>query len=85
MPNQSLEPAAGHCMHIYEIRPRKDGRGFDLISDVNNKTTPAQLKSGVLCRRAKSKALSRITLSSVRWLRVREAQARLDNFPDGKR
>ena len=21
-------------MHTYEIRPRKDGRGFDLISDV---------------------------------------------------
>jgi hypothetical protein len=20
-------------MHIYEVRPRKDGRGFDLISD----------------------------------------------------
>jgi hypothetical protein len=22
-----------HSMHIYEIRPRKDHRGFDLISD----------------------------------------------------
>jgi hypothetical protein len=21
-------------MHVYEVRPRKDGRGFDLISDV---------------------------------------------------
>jgi hypothetical protein len=21
-------------MHLYEVRPRKDGRGFDLISDV---------------------------------------------------
>ena len=28
-----LEPTAGHSMHTYEIRPRKDGRGFDLISD----------------------------------------------------
>ena len=35
MPNQSLEPTAGRCMtmHTYEIRPRKDGRGVDLISD----------------------------------------------------
>jgi hypothetical protein len=33
MPNQSLEPTAGRSMHTYEIRPRKDGRGFDLISD----------------------------------------------------
>jgi len=23
-----------HSMHVYEIRPRKDHRGFDLISDV---------------------------------------------------
>jgi len=32
-PNQSLEPTADHSMHTYEIRPRKDHRGFDLISD----------------------------------------------------
>jgi hypothetical protein len=31
--SQSLQPTAGHSMHTYEIRPRKDGRGFDLISD----------------------------------------------------
>jgi len=30
-PNQSLEPTAGRSMHTYEIRPRKDHRGFDLI------------------------------------------------------
>jgi len=28
-----MQPTAGHSMHTYEIRPRKDGRGFDLISD----------------------------------------------------
>jgi len=28
-----MKPTAGHSMHTYEIRPRKDGRGFDLISD----------------------------------------------------
>jgi hypothetical protein len=22
-----------HCDHVYEVRPRKDKRGFDLISD----------------------------------------------------
>jgi hypothetical protein len=36
-PNQSLEPTAGrHAMqptHVYEVRPRKDHRGVDLISD----------------------------------------------------
>jgi hypothetical protein len=31
--DQSLQPTAGHSMHTYEIRPRKDGRGFDVISD----------------------------------------------------
>jgi hypothetical protein len=29
--NQSLQPTA---VHAYEVRPRKDKRGFDLISDV---------------------------------------------------
>jgi hypothetical protein len=29
-PNQ---PTADHSMHVYEIRPRKDHRGVDLISD----------------------------------------------------
>jgi hypothetical protein len=28
-----MQPTAGHSVHTYEIRPRKDGRGFDLISD----------------------------------------------------
>src|SRR5262249_24972149 len=31
-PNQSLQPAAS--MHAYEVRPCKDHRGVDLISDV---------------------------------------------------
>jgi hypothetical protein len=31
--NQPMKPTAGHSMHTYEIRPRKDGRGLDLISD----------------------------------------------------
>jgi hypothetical protein len=30
-PNQSLQPTA---VHECEVRPRKDHRGFDLISDV---------------------------------------------------
>jgi hypothetical protein len=30
--NRCSQPA-GYSMHTYEIRPRKDGRGFDLISD----------------------------------------------------
>jgi hypothetical protein len=32
-PNQALRPTAVHCMHVYKVRPRKDKRGFDLISD----------------------------------------------------
>ena len=31
--DQSLQPTAGHSMHTYEIRPRIDDHGFDLISD----------------------------------------------------
>ena len=30
-PNQALQPTA--YMHAYEVRPRKDHRGVDLISD----------------------------------------------------
>ena len=34
---RSIEPTspmnAVHSMHIYEVRPRKDNRGVDLISD----------------------------------------------------
>ena len=30
----SLQPTAGRSVHIYEVRPRKDRRGVDLISDV---------------------------------------------------
>jgi len=29
-----MNPAATTNSHVYEIRPRKDKRGFDLISDV---------------------------------------------------
>ena len=29
-----LMPTAVHSMHLYEVRPRKDKRGVDLISDV---------------------------------------------------
>jgi len=29
-----MKPAAVHFMHVYEVRPRKDHRGVDLISDV---------------------------------------------------
>jgi hypothetical protein len=32
-PNQSLQPTAVHSVHVYEVRPRKDHRGVDLISD----------------------------------------------------
>jgi hypothetical protein len=28
-----MQPTAGRSMQTYEIRPPKDGRGFDLISD----------------------------------------------------
>ena len=28
-----LQPTAVHFMHVYKVRPRKDKRGFDLISD----------------------------------------------------
>src|SRR5215831_371627 len=31
---QSLELTAVHSTHVYEVRPRKDKRGVDLISDV---------------------------------------------------
>ena len=30
----SSQPTGEHSIHIYEIRPRKDKRGVDLISDV---------------------------------------------------
>ena len=76
-------------MHIYEIRPRKDGRGFDLISDVNNKTTPAQLKSGRSLPSGEIEGLvpHHIILGALvaEYAHVRGAQARLDNFQDGKR
>jgi hypothetical protein len=39
--NQALRPTAVHCMHIYEVRPREDKRGVDLISEV--------LRFGRLC------------------------------------
>ena len=35
-PNQSLQPTAvvmTRSQHVYEVRPRKDHRGVDLISD----------------------------------------------------
>jgi hypothetical protein len=33
--NQAMQPIpAVDSMHLYEVRPRKDKRGFDLISDV---------------------------------------------------
>jgi hypothetical protein len=31
---QALQRTAVHSMHVYEVRPRKDKRGADLISDV---------------------------------------------------
>jgi hypothetical protein len=31
--NRALQRTADHSMHTYEIRPRKDHRGVDLISD----------------------------------------------------
>jgi len=34
MNSTTLPPAAVHSMHTYEVRPRKDHRGVDLISDV---------------------------------------------------
>ena len=33
-PNQSMKPTAVHFMHAYEVRPRRDRGGVDLISDV---------------------------------------------------
>jgi hypothetical protein len=32
-PNQTMELTALHSTHVYEVRPRKDKRGVDLISD----------------------------------------------------
>ena len=29
-----MNPRTLHSMHVYEVRPRKDHRGVDLISDV---------------------------------------------------
>jgi hypothetical protein len=31
LPNSATSP--NHALHVYEVRPRKDRRGFDLISD----------------------------------------------------
>src|SRR5215468_10799437 len=33
MPRHQLTSLAGHSMHVYKIRPRKDHCGVDLISD----------------------------------------------------
>ena len=33
-PNQSLQLTVVHPIQLYEVRPRKDKRGVDLISDV---------------------------------------------------
>jgi len=33
MPSQSMQPTAVHSVHVYEVRPRKDKRGVDLISE----------------------------------------------------
>ena len=32
--DQSLQPTDVLSVHVYEVRPRKDKRGIDLISDV---------------------------------------------------
>ena len=32
-PNHTMQPTAVHSIHEYEVRPRKDHRGVDLISD----------------------------------------------------
>jgi len=32
--NQSVKPTAVHPIHVYEVHPRKDKRGVDLISGV---------------------------------------------------
>ena len=31
--NQSMKPTPVHSIHNYEVRPRRDKRGVDLISD----------------------------------------------------
>jgi hypothetical protein len=31
---KSLQPTAVHLVHVYEVHPRRDKRGVDLISDV---------------------------------------------------
>src|SRR5262249_55553334 len=33
--NQSIKPTAVHSMHVYEVRPRKDHRGVDLIQSTD--------------------------------------------------
>ena len=33
MPSQSMQPTAAHSIHVYDVRPRKDHRRVDLISD----------------------------------------------------
>jgi hypothetical protein len=33
-PKKALQQPAVHSMHVYEVRPRSDKRGFNLISDV---------------------------------------------------
>ena len=33
MPSQSLAAVKSSSQHVYEVRPRKDKRGVDLISD----------------------------------------------------
>jgi hypothetical protein len=33
MPRESLQPTGVHSVYVYEVRPRKDHHGVDLISD----------------------------------------------------
>jgi hypothetical protein len=53
-----------NSQHIYEVRPRKDHRGFDLISDALRSVacgTPGQIQAPTLAT-APSIAVDHITL-----------------------
>jgi len=42
-----MKPTAKNVMHVYEVRSRKDKRGFDLLSDaLSIQPPPAWLAGG---------------------------------------
>ena len=80
-----LKPFEAQSRRARQLAKRCSEPRDSEVYPMNSKTTPAELSPAFLPSGAIEGFAPRITLASVRWFRVREAQARLDNSPDGKR